>query len=474
MKQYYLAIDIGASSGRHILGSIENGKIVLEEVYRFENGMKKVDGHLCWDLYALFHEIEEGLKQCKAIGKIPATMGIDTWAVDYVLLDSEAHVLGETYGYRDKRTAGMDDQVYEMISPDELYARTGIQKQIFNTIYQLMAVKLQTPILMQRATDFLMLPDYFNFLLTGVKKSEYTNATSTQLVNPSGKDWDYEFIERLGYPKRMFRPLSAPGTSVGRFTQEIREAVGFDCEVVLPATHDTGSAVLAVPAKEDDFLYISSGTWSLMGIESKEANCSKKAMLANFTNEGGYEYRFRFLKNIMGLWMIQSVRHELEDGYSFAKLCELAEEARDFPSRVDVNAECFLAPDSMTDEIKSYCERSSQQVPATIGELATVIYQSLAESYADTVKEIEAITGKQYGSIYIVGGGANAEYLNQLTAEKTGKRIYAGPGEATAIGNIAAQMLADKVFKDVKAVRACIYDSFEVKEILVEKNANTV
>lgn len=465
MGQYYLAVDIGASSGRHILGSIENGKIVLEEIYRFENGMKKKDGHLCWDVDALFHEIKAGIRRCKTIGKIPATMGIDTWAVDYVLLDSEDHILGETYGYRDKRTTGMDDKVYEIIAPEELYARTGIQKQIFNTIYQLMAVKLQTPILMQRAVDFLMLPDYFHFLLTGNKRSEYTNASSTQLVNPKTKDWDYELIERLGYKKEIFRPLSMPGTSVGRFADEIREEVGFDCEVVLPATHDTGSAVLAVPAKEDDFLYISSGTWSLMGIESKEANCSAECMRANFTNEGGYEYRFRFLKNIMGLWMIQSVRHELDDNYSFAKLCELAEEAKGFPSRVDVNADCFLAPDNMTDEIKRYCEKSGQQVPETVGELSTVIYQSLAESYADTVKEIEAITGKQYQGIYIVGGGSNAEYLNQLTAEKTGKKVYAGPGEATAIGNIAAQMLAGKEFADVKSARACIYDSFDIKEV---------
>lgn len=465
MGQYYLAVDIGASSGRHILGSIENGKIVLEEIYRFENGMKKKDGHLCWDVDALFHEIKAGIRRCKTIGKIPATMGIDTWAVDYVLLDSEDHILGETYGYRDKRTTGMDDKVYEIIAPEELYARTGIQKQIFNTIYQLMAVKLQTPILMQRAVDFLMLPDYFHFLLTGNKRSEYTNATSTQLVNPETKDWDYELIERLGYKKEIFRPMSMPGTSVGRFADEIREEVGFDCEVVLPATHDTGSAVLAVPAKEDDFLYISSGTWSLMGIESKEANCSAECMRANFTNEGGYEYRFRFLKNIMGLWMIQSVRHELDDNYSFAKLCELAEEAKGFPSRVDVNADCFLAPDNMTDEIKRYCEKSGQQVPETVGELSTVIYQSLAESYADTVKEIEAITGKQYQGIYIVGGGSNAEYLNQLTAEKTGKKVYAGPGEATAIGNIAAQMLAGKEFADVKSARACIYDSFDIKEV---------
>lgn len=465
MEKYYLAIDIGASSGRHVLGSMQNGKIVIEEIYRFENGMKVKNGHLCWDVQALFSEIKNGIRQCKKIGKIPVSMGIDTWAVDYVLLDECNHILGETYGYRDHRTVGMDTEIYKMISPEELYERTGIQKQIFNTVYQLMAVKVQTPDMMKRAVDFLMLPDYFHFLLTGNKVSEYTNATSTQLVNAKTKDWDYELMERLGLKRELFLPLAMPGTSVGKFLPQIRDELGFDCEVILPATHDTASAVLAVPAKEEDFLYISSGTWSLMGIESMEANCSKESMTANFTNEGGYEYRYRFLKNIMGLWMIQSVRREWKEAYSFTELCKLAEQAESFESRVDVNDECFLAPDCMLDAIKHYCEKSGQRVPESPGEFATVIYQSLAESYADTVREIEQISKKSYAGIYIVGGGSNAEYLNRLTAEKTKKKVFAGPGEATAIGNVTAQMLAGGEFSDVKSARACIYDSFQIREL---------
>lgn len=461
-QKYYLAVDIGASSGRHILGCIENGKISLEEIYRFENSMVKKDGTLCWELDRLFTEIKCGLKKCGEIGKIPCSMGIDTWAVDFVLLNSDNQVLGKTAGYRDKRTEGMDDEVYKVISEDALYQRTGIQKQIFNSIYQLMAVKTRNPELLKQAESFLMIPDYFNFLLTGNKLNEYTNATTTQLVSPFTKDWDYELIERLGYKRDIFGRISLPETLVGSLKKEIIDEVGFDCEVVLPATHDTGSAVLSVPANDDDYLYLSSGTWSLMGIERKEADCSLNSKKANFTNEGGIDYRFRYLKNIMGLWMIQSVRHELGDAYSFAELCRLAAEAERFPSRVDVNADCFLSPDNMTEAIRKYCRDTNQKEPHTAGEIAACIYQSLAESYARTVEEIEAITGRSFQRIHIVGGGANAGYLNELTAKCTGKDVYAGPTEATAIGNILAQMLRDGVYGTIAKARQGVYDSFPI------------
>lgn len=465
MGNYYLAVDIGASSGRHILAAVKDGKIELEEIYRFENGMKKKNGHLCWDIPLLFEEIKNGIKKCAELGKIPVSMGIDTWAVDYVLLDAENRVLGETYGYRDKRTAGMDEEVYKILPLEELYGRTGIQKQIFNTVYQLMAVKKQHPEHLENAESFLMLPDYFHYLLTGNKVSDYTNATSTQLINPETFDWDYELIEKLGYPKKIFRPVSMPGARVGSFTPEIEKELGFSCQVVLPPTHDTASAVLAVPANDEDFIYISSGTWSLMGIESKKADCSMESMKRNFTNEGGYEHRYRFLKNIMGLWMIQSVRHELKDAYSFAQLCGMAEEKRDFPSRVDVNDDSFLAPENMTEAIQEYCRKTNQQVPQEIGEIAAVIYQSLAESYAMCVKEIEEVTGRSFSRIHIVGGGSNAGYLNELTAKATGLEVYAGPTEATAIGNLTAQMIQGKEFADVAQARSCIYQSFDIKKV---------
>lgn len=462
MDKYYLAVDIGASSGRHMLASMVDGKMRLEEIYRFPNGMDAVDGTLCWDVNHLFTEIKNGLKKCKELQKIPVSMGIDTWAVDYVLLDKDDKILGDTVGYRDSRTVGMDDKVYETIPLEDLYARTGIQKQMFNTIYQLMAVKEQHPEHMEQAEAMLMIPDYFQFLLTGVKKQEYTNATSTQLVSPKTNDWDYELIEMLGYNKKMFQPISLPGTVVGNFTKEIQDEVGFDCKVVLPATHDTGSAVISVPTNDDNAIYISSGTWSLMGIERKEADCSKEAMKANFTNEGGYDYRFRFLKNIMGLWMIQSVKKEFEEDLSFGEICAGASKET-IESIVDCNDDSFFAPDSMIKAVQDFCADTNQQVPKSVGEIAAVVYNSLAKCYGDTVKEIEAITGNTYDTIYVVGGGANAGYLNELTAKYTGKNVSAGPTEATAIGNIAAQMLHDGVFADLPAIRTCIGESFDIK-----------
>ena len=461
MDRYYLAVDIGASSGRHMLASMQDGKMQLEEVYRFPNGMDDKNGTLCWDVDRLFTEIKNGLKKCKEIGKIPVSMAIDTWGVDYVLLDKDDRILGDTVGYRDSRTEGMDEKVYEVIPQDELYARTGIQKQICNTVYQLMAVKESHPEYLEQAESILMIPDYFHFLLTGVKKNEYTNATTGQLVSPKTNDWDYELIEMLGYNPKMFRPVSMPGTVVGDFTEEVQKEVGFNCTVVLPATHDTGSAVLAVPTNDDDAVYISSGTWSLMGIERKEADCSMESMKANFTNEGGYDHRFRYLKNIMGLWMIQSVKKEFTEDLSFAQICEMASKET-IPSIVDCNDDCFLAPKSMIKAVQDFCSRTGQQVPETVGEISSVIYNSLAKCYGDTVQEIEEITGKKYSTIYVVGGGSNAGYLNELTAKYTGKKVSAGPSEATAIGNVIVQMLHDGVFKDLPEARTCVRESFDV------------
>lgn len=473
--KYYLAVDIGASSGRHILAHMENGHICLEEIYRFPNGMEEIDGHLCWNTETLYGHILEGMKQCKAAGKIPESMGIDTWAVDYVLLDTDGKQLGNCIAYRDGRTQGMDQLVYETISEKELYRKTGIQKAIFNTIYQLMACKQNQPEILEQAEHLLMIPDYFHYRLTGVMKQEYTNATTTQLINPLTRDWDYELIRSLGYPEKLFGSLSLPGTQVGMLQEEVARQVGFSCRVVLPATHDTASAVMSVPCVKQDCLYISSGTWSLMGCELQEPNCSPEAQTANFTNEGGYEYRYRFLKNIMGLWMIQSVKKELEAGwepecgteqdqdYSFAHLCDRAAKEA-ITSWVDANDSRFLAPKSMIAEVQEACRNNGMQVPQTAWELAAVIYHSLARCYAQAAGEIEALTGKHFSAIHIVGGGSNADYLNRLTARDTGRSVIAGPGEATAIGNLGAQMIADGVFAGLQEFRSCVADSFDVKE----------
>lgn len=464
MSKYYLSIDIGASSGRHMLVSVNHGKLQLEEVYRFENGMTNEDGKLLWDTERLFCEIKAGMKKCAEHNKIPYSMSIDTWAVDYVLLDRNDNILGDTYAYRDERTDDCTSLIYKKISEEQLYRRTGIQKQKFNTIYQLMAVKRDTPELLQQAKTFLMLPDYFQFLLTGRKLSEYTNATSTQLVNPVTRQWDRELITLLGYPEDAFLELQMPGTEVGHLRCEIQKEVGFDCKVLLCASHDTASAIMAMPDVIGEGIYISSGTWSLMGVELSEADCNEKSRRTNFTNEGGYEYRFRYLKNIMGLWMIQSVRNEWNKEYSFARLCELAEENSNIPSRVDVNDDSFLAPESMVEAVQNYCRKTNQPIPESPGEIASVIYESLADCYQKTIEEIEHHRKKQYEAIYVIGGGSNADYLNRLTAKATGKTVYAGPGEATAIGNAMAQMIQDGVFKTLAEARECVRDSFEIKE----------
>ena len=378
MSPYYLAIDIGASSGRHILAHLEDGKMVLEEVHRFPNGMVEKDGENTWDVDELFAQIKLGMKKCAELGKIPVSVGIDTWGVDFVLLDENNERIGNAVAYRDGRTKGMDEEVYKIISEDDLYARTGIQKAIFNTIYQLMALKVKKPEQLQKARTMLMMPDYFHYMLSGTAATEYTNATTGQLVSPGTKDWDRELIEKLGYPQGIFQELVQPGAVLGELTEEVQKEVGYSCEVVVPATHDTGSAVIAVPTDSDAALYISSGTWSLMGTELFEANCSPESKAHNLTNEGGYEYRFRYLKNIMGLWMIQSVKKEIGGSLGFGEICEMASKSK-IASIVDCNEDRFLAPENMTEEVRKACAESGQQVPEGIAEVASVIYNSLAQ-----------------------------------------------------------------------------------------------
>ncbi|MCR5746984.1 MAG: rhamnulokinase [Lachnospiraceae bacterium] len=464
--KYYLAVDIGASSGRHILAHMEDGKILIEEIYRFHNGAVEQNGHKVWETDRFFKEIKAGMKACKDAGKIPVSMGIDTWGVDYVLLDKDDELAAPPYAYRDARTDGMDEEVYKIVPEKELYKRTGIQKAIFNTIYQMMSSEKKEPAVFEKADSMLMMPDYLHFLLTGKKFQEYTNATTSGLVDAKTNDWDYDLIEKLGFPKKLFDKLSMPGTQVGDLKEEVQKEVGYNCKVILPATHDTGSAVIAVPSESDEALYLSSGTWSLLGCELKEANCSEEARQANFTNEGGYDHRYRFLKNIMGLWMIQSVRDEFKakgEEYSFAKLCDLAEAATGDVT-VDANDDRFLAPKSMIEEIQKAVTEAGGKKPETPGEISRVIYRSLAECYAKGIKNLEAITGRKYDCLHIVGGGSNADYLNRLTAQSTGIKVYAGPGEGSSLGNLGAQMIADGVFKDLYDFRKAVKVSFEVKE----------
>ncbi|GKX65776.1 rhamnulokinase [Inconstantimicrobium mannanitabidum] len=461
--EYYLAIDIGASSGRHILGSVEDGKINLEEIYRFENGISKIGNEYCWNIQQLFKDIKTGIKKCKEIGKIPKSIGIDTWAVDFVLLDESDNMLGNAVAYRDDRTEGMMEEAFKTIPQDMLYLYTGIQFQRFNTIYQLMAIKKDNPEILEKAKTFLMVPDYLNFLLTGKKVNEYTNATSTQLVNSFDRTWDHKILEDLGINKDIFQEIQLPKTKLGSLRKELVEEFGFDMEVILPATHDTGSAFISSVCNDSDSIYLSSGTWSLIGVENRFPICVPQAMEYNFTNEGGIDYRYRFLKNIMGLWVIQEVRRNLDNKYSFVELVDLARNYMDFPSIVNVDHDRFLKPENMIEEIKLFCIETNQRVPQEVGEIAQCVFNSLAHCYKKAVSNLEDIFEKEFKRINIFGGGCQNNLLNELVAKVTGKEVFAGPVEATAIGNIVAQLISNDVFKDLGEARQAIKESFDIK-----------
>ena len=430
----HLAIDIGASSGRHIAAWREGGELRMKEIYRFPNLPKEECGHLVWDLDNLSRQVVLGLAECKKQGIIPTSVGIDTWAVDYVLLDENDKPIMPMYCYRDSRGQQGADMVHKIIPFADLYVKGGIQFQPFNTIYQLYWDKINGRL--DNASDFLMLPEYLSFMLSGKKAHEYTNASSTGLLDAKAKAWDMEIIEKLGLPKNLFlNSPKQPPVVLGKLKDEIAEQVGFMCDVVLPATHDTASAIAALPAKG---AYISSGTWSLLGAELDAPITGEKAMAANFTNEGGVG-TIRFLKNIMGLWLVQCLKRELKDEYSFATLAEMAEREANFDYRLDVNAQRYLAPISVIAEINSECEEKGYPVPKTPGQYAHAIYQSLAYAYADAIDELEEITGQHFDTLCIVGGGANNKYLNNLTEKAIARKVVTGSSEATALGNILLQ-----------------------------------
>lgn len=433
----YLAIDIGASSGRHMLGKRVNGKIELTEVYRFKNGPKMKNGHLCWDGQQLFSDIVTGMKKCAELGEIPESVAIDCFGVDFVLLDENDNLIGDTVSYRDDRTASVRDEVYSIISEEDLFRRTGIASQPFNTIYQLYAVKKETPQAFERAKSYLMLPEYFNFLLTGVKMNEFTNASTTQLVNATTREYDKELLEMLGIPSDIFGKLHMPSTVVGDLLPSIQEQVGYNCRVVLAASHDTGSAVMTVP-NEDDAIYISSGTWSLFGVLLENANCSDKAKDAGFTNEGAFDGKVRFLKNITGFWVVQQLREQIPINEGFGEMCVMAEKSG-YTTPIDINSELLFAPKNMKDAVLTQLQNQGAPAPKNVAELLASVYHGMADGYRKAVIELEEITSRTYNTIYIIGGGSQNTFVNRLTEEYTGKKVVAGEIEATAIGNIMAQ-----------------------------------
>ena len=464
MNTAVLAIDIGASSGRHMLGKLENGKLTLEEIYRFPNGTVKKNGRLCWDHQALWAHILAGIKKCAELGQIPASVGVDTWGVDYVLVDEDGRMLSDGVAYRDDRTQA----VLGLLPDDELYRRTGIARQPFNTVYQLMTEPKER---LQKAHRLLFTPDYFHYLLSGKMVNEYTIASTGALVNPVTRTWDAQVLRMASVPESLFPEApKMPGTVLGRLRPEVAAEVGFDCSVILPASHDTGSAYMAVPARDDQAAYLSSGTWSLLGTELDGPVVTEKARLAGFTNEGGYQGKIRLLRNIMGLWMMQCIRRELNDRYSFAEMAELALQGAAYPYTVDAIDNRFLAPANMTAEIKAALREAGKPEPSDLPELLACVNRSLAQCYADGIRELGALTGKHYTSLNIVGGGCNNRVLNQWTADATGLPVFAGPGEGTALGNAVAQLIALGELKDLAHARQRIRADFELKTFMPKES----
>lgn len=458
MKPVYLAIDIGASSGRHIAGWIENNQIHIEEVYRFPNSPVFKNNQLIWDHKQLFEQIVKGLALCPQKGFLPESIGIDTWAVDFALLDENGLLVEPIVSYRDKRTENlrhMADEAY-------LYGRTGIQYQPFNTLYQLLAVKRDHPDNLLKAKHMLLMPEYFNYLLTGKMISEYTNATTTGLVNAETRNWDFEIINSLNLPQHLFFPLAKPGLIVGCLKKELEKQIGYNASVILPPTHDTACAVAAAPIGEES-LYLSSGTWSLMGVENAFPITHEKSRICNFTNEGGVNNSYRYLKNIMGLWILQCLQKESDSVFKPQTMSELAQKATPSCARIDINDESFLAPQHMGLAVEKYLKSTNQPIPKDEPSLWRLVFDSLADCYAKAVKEIESLTQKQYRHIAIVGGGCQNQLLNQLTANACNKTVTAGPVEATAFGNLLCQMVASKEIPSFDEGRQLISQSFKVK-----------
>lgn len=427
---YCLAIDIGASSGRHIVGWQENGTIQTKEVYRFPNGVQSKDGHLVWDMQALLGYVVEGIG--KAFAEYPQikSLSVDTWGVDYVLMKGDQEVW-PCYAYRDSRTDGSIPEVHKIIPFEELYSHTGIQFQTFNTIYQLYDDQMHGRL--EGITDTLMIPEYLMYKLSGVKAREYTEASTGGMVSAKTGEFDMEIVDKLGLPRHLFPKLSQPGTVLGPMLPEIAEKVGGNCQVVLCATHDTGSAVEGIPM-EENAPFISSGTWSLLGVKIPQPLTDEGSYKSNYSNEGGVGY-IRYLKNIMGMWLINELRKDLCPDMPFPDIVKAAEEST-CDVLVDANAQEFMAPKSM----KEAFDKATDGKLVSIGDYFRCAYCSLAICYRDALHNLEANIGKTYDKMYIVGGGAKNQFLNRLTEEATGKKVVALPIEATALGNLKIQL----------------------------------
>jgi len=466
-KLKMLAIDLGASSGRGIVGSFDGKKITLEEVHRFSNDPVNLNGGLYWDTLRLFQDIKTSIRNCAlSENKDIKSISIDTWGVDYGLLSKDGSLLENPYCYRDLRTSQkIMNEVFDLIPKEELYKITGTQFLNFNTIYQLYTMT-KRPYIMDNAKDLLFIPDLLKYFLTGVKQTEYTIASTGQMLDAKSRNWSTEIIKKLGIPERILGDIVMPGTTAGKLLPQILEEVGnIDANVISCASHDTASAVVAVPSQKDDFVYISSGTWSLMGKELAEPKTGNLSYKYDFTNEGGAERKIRFLKNIMGLWIEQESRRQWAregDKVSFDELSDMAMASKPHACFINPDDLRFQSPGNIPRRIQEFCAETGQYVPQTKGEIVRCIFDSLALCYRSTLEKIDEITGKRTPFINIVGGGTKEVPLCKLTADACGRPVYTGPVEATALGNIAVQAIAAGEISDMKQARQVIADSFEI------------
>lgn len=462
-----LAFDFGASSGRAILGSFNGSEIKLQEVHRFSNDPVTVNGTMYWDVLRLFYEIKQGLIKAKFQGKIDS-IGIDTWGVDFGLIDKRGQLLQNPVHYRDARTNGMLEKAFKLIPEDEFYKITGNQFMDINTAFQLLSVKLNQPELLEKADKLLMMPDLFKYFLTGDKTTEYSIASTTQLLDANKREWSKTVLEKLGLPQNIFGEIVKTGTSAGKLSDGICDELSIEsCEVVSVAGHDTQCAMVSVPTDKDDFIFLSCGTWSLLGTELSNPLINADAQSCNITNEGGYLNKTSFLKNIIGLWLIQETRRQWKkegDELSFADMEKMAKAAEPFRCFIDPDAPEFVPEGNIPKRVCDYCKKTGQYMPQNKGEILRCIYQSLAMKYRYSVEQLEFCTNKNYDIVYMVGGGTKDRLLCEMTASACNKTVSAGPIEATVLGNIALQLLSVNKIGSLKEARAIIKNSEKVDE----------
>ncbi|MDP2886475.1 MAG: rhamnulokinase family protein [Ignavibacteria bacterium] len=463
-KHSFVAFDLGAESGRTILGTLEKNQLAIQQITRFPNEMKSISSHLHWDIDALFGNIKEGLRACSRLNVHPESIGIDAWGVDYGLLGPDGSFIDLPHSYRDHRTEGMMEKFFELVPRRRVYELTGIQFMQLNTLFQLYAAVQQNPGSFERASRLLFMPDIFNYLLTGETKTEFTVATTSQLLNPRSKSWEPELFAALKVPQSLMQEIVDPAMRLGMLRRSIAQDVSLaEISVTAVASHDTGSAIAAIPAEGEDWAYISSGTWSLMGVELREPIVSDEALSSNFTNEGGVAGTFRFLKNIMGLWLLQQCRKEWSTTvqYNYDEMTRLAEGAKPFRSLIDPDYSEFFNPMSMTGAICQFCQKTGQPIPESHAEYIRSILESLALKYRSTLDQLRRLTGQRVTRIHIIGGGAKNTLLCQFAANATGATVIAGPVEATAIGNLLVQALASGCVGSLKEMRAVVRQSFQ-------------